>query len=173
MEALEAALAAVRVARRQRAERIVERLNAMGVPISIGDVLAQSGNGAVGRPHVARALIAGGWARDLRDAFDRYLGAGRPANVEKQRIDVGDGIAMVHDAGGIAVLAHPGRDGTRERIEPLVARGLDGLEVLHPGHGEDDASRLSALTELFGLVPSGGSDWHGAGSTVIAHPRMQ
>ena len=90
--------------------------------------------GAIGRPHVARALIAGGWVRDQREAFDRYLGAGRPANVEKQRITVADGIRLIHECGGLAVIAHPGADGRRERVEPLVALGLDGLEVRHPGH---------------------------------------
>ncbi len=168
VDALERDLATVRSSRRARAERIVERLNALGVPITVGAVFAESGEGAVGRPHVARALIAGGWARDLRDAFDRYLGAGRPANVEKRRIDVAEGIAMVHDCGGLAVLAHPGRDGTRDRIEALVSRGLDGIEVLHPGHGDDDVARLMALTDSLGLVPSGGSDWHGA----VTGPRV-
>jgi hypothetical protein len=168
VDALESHLAAVRVSRRVRAERIVERLNALGVPITTGAVFAESGDGAVGRPHVARVLVAGGWARDLRDAFDRYLGAGRPANVEKQRIEVAEGIAMIHGCGGLSVLAHPGRDGTRERIEGLVSRGLDGIEVLHPGHVHEDFARLLALVEFFGLVPSGGSDYHGA----AAGPRM-
>ena len=73
-----------------------------------------------------------------------------------------DGIAIIHRAGGIAVLAHPGSDGRRERIEPLVAAGMDGVEVRHPSHNSEDIKRLTALAEFFGLVPSGGSDWHGA-----------
>jgi predicted metal-dependent phosphoesterase TrpH len=162
VDALERELEAVRLSRRARAERIVEKLNALGVPITSDAVFAESGDGAVGRPHVARALIAGGWVRDLREAFDRYLGAGRPANVEKQRITVADGIRLIHETGGLAVVAHPGQDGSRERIEALVAVGLDGVEVRHPGHGAGDIARLSALTDFFGLVPSGGSDWHGA-----------
>ncbi|MFI5312083.1 MAG: PHP domain-containing protein [Gemmatimonadales bacterium] len=164
VDRLERELAAVRAFRRTRVELIVERLNALGVPIGSAAVFAESGDGAVGRPHVARALIAGGGARDQRDAFDRYLGAGRPANVEKRRIAVADGIRLVHECGGLAVFAHPGRDGTRERIEALVEAGLDGIEVLHPSHGPDDVTRLMALTEQFGLVPSGGSDFHGATS---------
>ena len=169
VDALESALADVRQARRARAERIVEKLNALGVPISVEAVFREAGNGAVGRPHVARALIAGGWARDQREAFDRFLGAGRPANVEKQRLAFGDGVQLIHDCGGIAVIAHPGQDGRRERLAPLVALGLDGIEVLHPSHGAEDIARLGALAEFFDCVPSGGSDWHGAmtGSRVL------
>lgn len=166
---LQAALEAVRDARRARAEQIVSKLNALGVPLTLDAVLAEAAGGAVGRPHVARALIAGQWARDQRDAFDRYLGAGRPANVEKQRISVADGIRLIHECGGLAVVAHPGGDARRERVEPLVAMGLDGLEVRHPGHSRDDTLRSEALCDFFGLVKSGGSDWHGgtAGPRVL------
>jgi predicted metal-dependent phosphoesterase TrpH len=82
--------------------------------------------------------------------------------VDKERLEIAEGIALIHRAGGIAVLAHPGGEGVRDRIEPLVAVGLDGLEVRHPGHSADDRARLLALADHFGLVPSGGSDWHGA-----------
>jgi predicted metal-dependent phosphoesterase TrpH len=164
VDALESKLEAIRETRRSRAIAIVGKLNALGVPITADLVWTEAGGGAVGRPHVAKALIAGGWVRDQREAFDRYLGAGRPANVDKYRLSAADGIRFVHEAGGIAVFAHPGADGRRERIEPLVAAGLDGIEVRHPSHGAEDVSRLTALTEFFGLVPSGGSDWHGATS---------
>lgn len=164
VDALEARLAAIRETRRSRAIAIVGKLNALGVSITAELVWTESGEGAVGRPHIAKALIAGGWVRDQREAFDRYLGAGRPANVDKYRLTAAEGIRLVHEAGGIAVFAHPGPDGRRERIEQLVAAGLDGIEVRHPGHGAEDVSRLTALTEFFGLVPSGGSDWHGATS---------
>jgi len=162
VDVLEQELATVREARRVRAQRIVGRLQALGVPVTLDAVFAQSGDGAVGRPHVARALIAGGWARDLRDAFDRYLGAGRPANVEKRRIGSADGIRLIHECGGLAIVAHPGAEGSRENIAALAAQGLDGVEVLHPSHSAEDVARLTALTNFFGLVPSGGSDWHGA-----------
>ena len=164
VDALQGELEAVRDSRKSRAEQIVSRLNALGVPITAEAVFAQAGGGAIGRPHIARALIAGGWVRDQREAFDRYLGAGRPANVEKQRITIADGIRLIHECGGLAVIAHPGGDGRRERVEPLVALGLDGLEVKHPGHSGEDTLRIEALAEHFGLVKSGGSDWHGASS---------
>jgi hypothetical protein len=168
VDALEAELAAIRDTRRSRAVAIVGKLNALGVPITADLVWTEAAGGAVGRPHIAKALIAGGWVRDQREAFDRYLGAGRPANVDKFRLNAEDGIRLVHEAGGIAVFAHPGPDGRRERLEPLVAAGLDGVEVRHPSHSSEDVSRLTALTEYFGLVPSGGSDWHGA----TAGPRV-
>jgi predicted metal-dependent phosphoesterase TrpH len=148
--------------RRTRAEEMVARLNALGLAMTMDAVLAQSDGGAIGRPHVAKALIAGGFVRDSREAFDRYLAAGKPAYVAKERLEVVDGIQLIHDAGGIAVVAHPGAEGRRERIEPLVALGLDGIEVRHPSHSGEDMKRLAALTAHFGLVPSGGSDWHGA-----------
>lgn len=144
-----------------RAQRIVTRLNELGVHVTIDDVLAQSGGGAVGRPHIARALVNDGWATDIRDAFDRYLGNGRAAFVPKDRLSMADAIAMIHDARGLAILAHPGASGTRARIEALVAEGLDGVEVRHPSHSAEDCARLLALVEHFRLVPSGGSDWHG------------
>lgn len=174
VEALEAALADVRESRRTRAGSIVLKLNVLGIPITSEAVFREAGDGAVGRPHVARALVAGGWVRDFYEAFDKYLGAGRPANVEKQQVTCADGIRLIHQCGGLAVIAHPGPDGRRELLEPLVALGLDGVEVLHPGHRSEDIARLRALTEFFGLVPSGGSDWHGAtaGARVLGAMRV-
>jgi predicted metal-dependent phosphoesterase TrpH len=159
---LEAQLRDLRAMRLTRAERIVVRLNELGVRVTLEDVLVQAGGGAVGRPHIARALVNEGWATDLRDAFDRYLGNGRSAFVPKDRLSIEDAIAMIHEAGGLAVLAHPGQSGSRKRIETLVEVGLDGVEVRHPSHNAEDVARLSALVEHFGLVPSGGSDWHGS-----------
>jgi 3',5'-nucleoside bisphosphate phosphatase len=159
---LAAPLAGFQADRVTRAEAIVAALNRAGVPITVDAVMAEAGPGSVGRPHVARALIAGGWVRDLREAFDRWLGADRPAFVEKQRLEIADAIRLIHDAGGVAIWAHPGRDGTRSRIEALVALGLDGVEVYHPGHSAEDTGRLNTLAGHLDLVRSGGSDWHGA-----------
>lgn len=159
---VEEALAALRDARRRRAHQIVDRLNALGIPITMQEVLEHAGSGAIGRPHVARALIANGWAQDLRDAFDRLLGAGRPAFVDKQHVSIADAVHLAHRAGGIAVLAHPGPAGTRNRLVELRALGLDGVEVRHPSHNAETIARLGALAERLDLLPSGGSDWHGA-----------
>lgn len=159
---LEQGLGELREMRGRRAARIVELLQSQGVQVTLDDVLLQAGAGAIGRPHVARALVADGWATDVRDAFDRYLGAGRPAFVAKEQLGMREAIAMVHAAGGLAVLAHPGQGGTRERIEALAALGLDGVEVKHPSHSPQDVARLRACVDQLGLIPSGGSDWHGA-----------
>lgn len=160
--AMQDALEIYRDHRRSRAEAIVAKLNAAGLALTFDQVLAVSDGAAIGRPHVARALVAAGMARDVREAFDKWLGAGRAAYVDKERLEIAEGVALIHRAGGIAVLAHPGPDGRREQIEPLVAAGLDGLEVRHPSHSRDDEQRLAALAAHFDLVASGGSDWHGA-----------
>jgi 3',5'-nucleoside bisphosphate phosphatase len=159
---LEAKLVALREMRRTRAERMVQRLNELGVRIEFASVLEQAAGGAIGRPHVARAMIAEGWAVDFRDAFDRYLGNGRPAYVTKERLAVSEATALIHRAGGLAILAHPSHSGTLERIAAFVDQGMDGVEVRHPSHSAEDTVRLAALVEHFSLVPSGGSDWHGS-----------
>jgi 3',5'-nucleoside bisphosphate phosphatase len=155
-------LVEVQSARVDRAIEMVAKLNKLELPVTIEMVQQQAAGGAVGRPHVARALVAGGWVRDVRDAFDRYLGDGKAANVGKLRVDLADGIALIHDAGGVAVWAHPQGEGTKDRIGRFAALGLDGVEVRHPSHSSDDLARLATLCEHFSLLKSGGSDWHGA-----------
>jgi predicted metal-dependent phosphoesterase TrpH len=162
LEALEKRLGELRTLRHTRAEKIVDKLNALGIPLTLDEVLQQSNGGAVGRPHVARALIARGVVHDFRDAFMRYLGGNGSAFVAKERLSIEDAIAIAHEAGALAIWAHPGDGGRREKLEPLVAAGLDGVEVKHPSHSGEDVKRLQALADFFGLVPSGGSDWHGA-----------
>jgi predicted metal-dependent phosphoesterase TrpH len=162
LEALETRLAELRASRHVRAARIVEKLNALGLPLTLDEVLQQANGGSIGRPHVARALIARGLVADFRDAFMRYLGNNGSAFVAKDRLSIQDAIAIAHEAGAIAIWAHPSDGGRRDRLEPLVAAGLDGVEIRHPSHSGEDMKRLQALTDFFGLVPSGGSDWHGA-----------
>jgi len=159
---IESHLAIFRASRRERAERIVQTLNSIGVYLSLDSVLEVANGAAIGRPHIAKAMIASGWARDIRDAFDRYLGNGRPAYVAKYRLGMADAIQLIHQAGGLAFLAHPGTDGTRARLETLATMGLDGVEVRHPGHHAHDTARLGTLVDHFGMLPTGGSDWHGS-----------
>ena len=161
LERLEERLTELRAMRYSRGQRIVEKLNALGIPITFDEVLQQSAGGAVGRPHIARALMARGVVHDFRDAFARYLGGSGAAFVPKDKLSLVDAIAIAHEAGALAIWAHPGDAGRRERLEPLIAAGLDGVEIRHPGHSRDDMKRLQALCEFFDLVPSGGSDWHG------------
>jgi 3',5'-nucleoside bisphosphate phosphatase len=159
---LETRLTGLRTGRYTRAQKIVEKLNTLGIPLTLDEVLLQSNGGAVGRPHVARALIARGFVHDFREAFTRYLGTAGTAFVARERLSIEDAISIAHEAGALAIWAHPSDGGRRERLEPLVAAGLDGLEVRHPSHSAEDVKRLQALADFFGLVPSGGSDWHGA-----------
>lgn len=161
-ESLELALSDFRLRRLQRAEAMVARLNALGIPLSLDAVLSAAAGGAIGRPHLARAIVQAGWARDTREAFDRYLGNGRPAHVPKAKVSVREAIQLVHQAGGLAVWAHPGAAATRRRLEQMRGDGLDGVEVRHPGHSSEDILRIKTLADHLGLVPSGGSDWHGA-----------
>ena len=162
LETLERRLQDLRTLRHDRAEKIVAKLNELGIPITLEDVLQQSNGGAVGRPHVARALIARAAVADFKDAFVRYLGSAGSAFVPKARLSIEDAIEMAHEAGGLAIWAHPAEGGRRERLEPLVNAGLDGVEVKHPSHTPDDVRSLQALADYFGLVVSGGSDWHGS-----------
>jgi predicted metal-dependent phosphoesterase TrpH len=107
-------------------------------------------------------MIKGGHVRDSKEAFERFLGAGRPGFIAKARLEIADAIQLTHSAGALAIWAHPGPECRRERLEPLVKKGLDGVEIRHPSHFAEDVKRIGALADFFGLVPSGGSDWHGA-----------
>lgn len=155
-------LAEARRRRRQRAERIVERLNQLGVELTLEAVLAEtSPGGLVARPHVARALRAGGWVKSYNEAFDRFLAAGRPAFVPTWRLSPAEGIRWIQSAGGVVVLAHGGKTHDDETIRRFVREGLQGLETLHPEHGPADIRRLRRLAGELGLLETGGSDWHG------------
>jgi predicted metal-dependent phosphoesterase TrpH len=174
VSALEDRLVALRATRRTRAAQIVEKLRALGFPVELDAVWREAGEGAVGRPHIARVLIANGWAKDHRDAFDRLIGSGRPAYVPKQRLPLPEAVQMLREAGGLAIIAHPGPDGSRSRLEMLKRIGFDGVEVRHPSHSVEDIARLGTLADYLGLVPSGGSDWHGAseGPRTIGNMRV-
>lgn len=158
---LERRLVDLKDMRIRRALKIVERLRTLHVALPMEAVLQQAAGGAVGRPHIARALIAAGFVADFREAFDRYLGNGRAAYVPKEHLSIADAIGLIHRAGGLAILAHPGGGCPRDRIAALAHLGLDGIEVLHPSHSWDDARRLDGYATEFKLVRSGGSDWHG------------
>ncbi|MDP9178348.1 MAG: PHP domain-containing protein [Gemmatimonadota bacterium] len=177
---IESRLEKFREERHLRAARIVERLRGLGIDVTVDMVLQEAGDAAVGRPHIARAMIRAGAARDFREAFDRYLGSGRPAFVAKPRLEISEAIFIVHEAGGLAIWAHPGGDGRRARLEPFVEMGMDGVEIRHPSHMLEDMNRLAALSDFFKLVPSGGSDWHGTaegprmiGAMMIPHSWLE
>jgi len=167
---LAAELARVRDGRLGRLAGVLRKLAALGVPVSEAEVMAQVGNSpSVGRPHIADALIAAGHVRDRQQAFDRFLADGGPAHVHRYTIEVDRGIDLVHEAGGLAVIAHPWGRGRERLLPPNVLQdlardhGLDGIEVDHQDHDSDARRRLRALAESLGLLATGSSDYHGTG----------
>jgi predicted metal-dependent phosphoesterase TrpH len=159
--ALEAFLERCRADRVRRAQEMVELLRRLGVELSFESVLQESAGGAVGRPHVARAIVRHGGAIDSSDAFDRFLGRGRPAFVEKTLPEFRAITELVHAAGGVVSAAHLKERGTRAFIERLKGEGLNAVETRHPSHDPDLRARLTDITLRLGLLRSGGSDWHG------------
>lgn len=158
---LQAFLLETRAARRRRGEQMVSKLQQLGIGIDLADLEEQVGAGAVGRPHVARALVERGASADINEAFERYLGRGRVAYVEKPLPSLVRVTALVHEVGGLAVAAHLGDHGTEGQIREFQAQGLDGIEVRHPSHSPATEARLTRIAERLHLGISGGSDWHG------------
>jgi len=153
-----------RVARNQRAVRIVERLQAQGLGIEFDDVMQEAGEGVVTRAHIGRALVRVGAVPDQQTVFGRYLSRGGPAFVEKPPTPPARVFDMVRKAGGVTVLAHPGRTHRASAIRRWAAEGLNGVEVLHPINAPNVRRRLAALANELGLLQAGGSDWHGPDS---------
>ena len=158
-------LAEMRRQRDLRMRRMVEKLNAIGVDITLEEAV-MGADGAVGRSHLARALVKRGDARDVRDAFSRYLSPGKPAYVPREKLSVEGAIRIIRSAGGIPVIAHPGQERAagywnRVRLEPLIRAGLMGLECYHPSHTARQCAELMSTCRRLGLLVTGGSDYHG------------
>lgn len=156
------ALERFRGGRRARAERIVARLNDLGVEIALADVERHAAGGSLGRPHVAHALLEMGYVETFDEAFQRYLGHRAPAYVPKPRLEPEEAVQLIRDAGGAAVFAHPGTANRDDLLPRLVAAGLAGIEVWHPKHAAGQVAHYQRLAAQYDLVPSGGSDFHGA-----------
>jgi predicted metal-dependent phosphoesterase TrpH len=152
---------ALRVA---RLREIGARLVALGAPLHVEGVLEDAAarpGSSVGRPLLARALVDAGHVQTLQEAFDRFLASGMPAFVPRTGCPPAHVVDVIHSASGIASLAHPGVTASDEIIEPLVAAGLDAIEVYHSEHSPDQQRAYAALAQLHGLAVSGGSDYHG------------
>ena len=168
--ALEAFLRETRAARRRRGEQMIDKLQKLGVDIELADVTDQLGaDGALGRPHVARALVDAGAVVDIGEAFYRFIGRGRPAYVEKPLPALAQVTELVHAMGGLAVAAHLGDRGTEGQLRQFKAWGMDGIEVRHPSHPPATEARLTQLAGRLGLGISGGSDWHGDAELGDSH----
>ena len=158
-----------RADRVRRAQEMVQQLQRLGVDLPFESVLKESGGGAVGRPHVARAIVRHGGATNASDAFDRFIGRGRPAFVEKTLPTFRAVAEVIHAAGGLVSVAHLKERGTRAVIERLKAEGLDAVETRHPSHDADLRARLTDIAIHFGLLRTGGSDWHGDPEPGFSH----
>ena len=149
--------------RRRRMDLIIERLASLHVRIRAEDIEKWSGGKTIGRPHVARAILETGVVATIKEAFDRFLGEGKPAYVGRYRLEVLDAIALVRGAGGTTTIAHPAVSNLdRYDLDRLRAAGVDGLEVHHADHDPGTRERLLRIAEALDMVPTAGSDYHGA-----------
>ncbi|MDZ4167856.1 MAG: PHP domain-containing protein [Coriobacteriia bacterium] len=151
----------LRSVRIDRAERIVASLQRGGLDVTLHDVLDAADGGAVGRAHIAHVLVATGHAASVSDAFDRLLGSGRPHYVPKPTGTAAEVIGWIREAGGVAVVAHPALSGIDDLIGHLASLGIVGIEAYHGSHDHETRQRYVRLAAAYGLVCTGGSDFHG------------
>jgi 3',5'-nucleoside bisphosphate phosphatase len=156
-----AEIARFQVVRQRRIHEMVVRLNEVNVPLEVESVFALANCKSPGRPHVARALVKEKLIGNLDEAFEKYLKKGRPAWVPKTKVSALESIELIHQAGGLAVMAHPGLNRTDEIIPALVDAGLDGIECFHTRHSTAMSERYLEIAEKFNLLVTGGSDCHG------------
>jgi predicted metal-dependent phosphoesterase TrpH len=160
--AFQARLLPMRDDRLSRAIAMVQRLGELGYPIVWERVLAIAGEGSVGRPHIAQALLEAGHVGSVNEAFDRFLADHGPAFVERMKLSPQDAIALIHAHGGVASVAHPyDAPDVDALIGDLAAAGLDGVETYYQGYRPERVEHLLALTRQYDLIPTGGSDYHG------------
>lgn len=177
---LQGALTAFRDGREGRARRMVERLAELDVPVSWERVEELSDGGAIGRPHIAQAMVEAGYVEYPKDAFDRYLGRNGPAYVERARLTPAEAVRMVVENGAVPVMAHPtfsvpdmDDDGIAELHRILVelrGEGLAGVEVYYGRYEPDVVAQLKSMADELGLIPCGGSDYHASGNPGEARP---
>ncbi len=148
-------------ARKVRAKKMVEKLQRLGVAIPYDEVVAAAGEGVIGRPHVAQVMVKHGYVKSRDEAFERYIGDGRPAHVPKYRLSPKEAIQMIHRIGGIAVIAHPVFSHINNLLYDLVKFGLDGIEVYHSEHDSAAVEHYRGLANDMHLLMAGGTDSHG------------
>jgi 3',5'-nucleoside bisphosphate phosphatase len=154
-------LALFRAERLKRAERIVEKLNGLNLPLTLEAVLRRAGSGSVGRPHIASALVEEGLTGSYHEAFLKYIGFGRPAYEKKYQITPREAIALISEAGGLSFIAHPGNAIDETVLLGLIKEGVDGIEVVHPSHSMERTAHYRGIVSEYYLLASGGSDFHG------------
>jgi predicted metal-dependent phosphoesterase TrpH len=160
-------LAALRDGRDVRNLEIVRRLTSVGMPVTIDEIEDEAGGGSVGRPHIAAVMVARGYVPDIRTAFDLWLGAGKPGYVGRDRLDPVEAIGLARESGGVPILAHPHTLGITTAADMadllvwLKRAGLVGLEAFYGAYRRHERDGYADLARRFGLIPSGGSDYHG------------
>ncbi len=166
---LQAVIARQRDGRLYRAQRMIEKLTALNLPLSYEEILKSADGGAVGRPHIAKAMIAQGYVSDSNEAFAKYLGHGMPAYVEQPKLTPTEAIALLHRAGAAAGLAHPYNVEGADQVDldallpELADAGLDAIETYYTDYSAAQQSAILHLAQRFDLIPTGGSDFHGGG----------
>jgi len=154
-------LARLRISRQTRAEKMSEKLKVLGLPIDYDRVLELAGEGSVGRPHVAKVMLENGYINEFREAFDNYIGRNGPAYVEREKMLPEEAIALVANASGLPVLAHPADIDNIEKLLPLyIENGLIGLETYYHWYNQQTIKRLADLARRYNLITTGGSDYH-------------
>ncbi len=169
---LEEALADVREYRKRRNPKILAKLAELGMPIDLDEVAAKAGGKTIGRPHIAEVMVEKGYVAEFKEAFEKYLAYNKPAYVSRRRISAEEGISLIHAAGGVALLAHPGVYALPPRILDnmvfkLARVGLDGVEVYYSDHLPTDTALLKRLVDEYDLLASGGTDFHGSAKPGI------
>jgi predicted metal-dependent phosphoesterase TrpH len=167
-------LTVVQQARAERNLTMIEKLRGLGIEIDLSELKEAPEHGQIGRPHFAYTLVQKGYVQNIQDAFDRYLRKGGPAYVEKFKFSPEEAIGFIIKAGGVTVLAHPftlnqpQQKDLEEVIATLKAQGLDGIEIYYPEHSEGQIKIYRHLAQKYGLVMTGGSDFHGLTKDGVA-----
>ncbi len=159
---LQQTLATLRRARETRLDRMVERLRALGIDLDRDAIRPSTPGGSVGRPHVARAMIAAGYVASVPEAFERYIGNGKPGYIPSRRLTPAEAVRLIVQAGGLAIHAHPLTSPLfPDNLDALMAAGLAGIEAYYGEYSSEQRERLAAIAAEHGLLVSGGSDYHG------------
>ncbi len=173
---LQTVVARQRDGRLYRAQKMVEKLAVLDLPLSWEDILERADGGAVGRPHIAKAMMEQGYVRDSNEAFAKYLGHGMPAYVEQPKLTPGDAVTLLHQAGGAAGLAHPYNVEGADQVDldtlvpELADAGLDAIETYYTGYTAGQQAEILDIAERLDLIPTGGSDFHGGG--ILTQARL-
>jgi hypothetical protein len=164
----------------QRVHRILEKLEAQGHAVPLETVLRKAGSGSIGRPHIADALVEAGHVSSYYEAFNRFIADGKPAFVPKVRISAAEAVTIIHEAHGLACLAHPGQNLTETVILDIIKAGVDGIEIVHPKHSLSQRALYRQLAQTYNLLETGGSDFHGGrkddeklGDYVIEYEKVE